>query len=867
MLCKYNEKWREGMTEKNFLTKTMTDTVLSRRSFLKWSAVFGGATALAGTLDFGLKTIEAGAQTTTEAGKWVPVACWHNCGGRCLNVALVNDGVVIRQKTDDTHPDSPDYPQQRGCGRGRSQRQQVFSADRIKYPMKRKNWAAGGGNKDLRGRDEWVRISWDEALDIVSSELKRIKNTYGNSAILGNGGNTIKAFGGGASTWGMVSYGAWPQVTTSMRGASMGGNNDRMDYRNSKLIVQWGNNTAVSSGGSPTYNYLQAKKAGAKFIYVTPALYPTVMAMADEWIPCRPSTDAALLIGMAYYMITNNLQDQEFLDKYCVGFDAEHMPEGADPKGNFKDYVLGTFDSVPKTPEWASEICGTPPEMIKSFAQEIATTKPMVFSGGWAIGRNYLGEQTCQAFITVGLMTGNVGRPGAAVCTVSHSPASYGGSSLVRAGSSGLPRTANPDGLPRIVWDEAWEAVVSGKYTNGYNDIQSCDFKMIWYFSDGNGGNMLNQFPNIVKGIEAHRKVEFIVSTDIVFSTKSRYSDIVLPATTPWEQDLGGFLSGNPEMVLWYNQVTQPLFEAKDAQWIDRELATRLGLNPDELYPISRKQQAFNSLAGATVIKNDASGYEPLVTITASDISNLGVEGTPQTGRIPMQELISKGVYQVKRSPGDNFSYITDKEFINDPVTNPLKTPSGKYEIFSQELSDAIKAYGFTTTPPIAQYNRPYQGYEDTFADWDKKVKGEYPLQLLTTHYYRRSHSVFDEIPQLRRAFPQEMWMNTFDAEARGIKNGDTVLIRSRWGKVLRPAYVTDRIMPGVVDLGEGAWVDWDDENQIDRAGATNTLAGTTPSGQGVQPWNTNNAQVEKWTGVQLKPDYTLPMRVPIEEA
>jgi anaerobic dimethyl sulfoxide reductase subunit A len=867
------------MTEKNFLTKTMTDTVLSRRSFLKWSAVLGGATALAGSLDYGLKTIEAGAQTTGEAGKWTPVACWHNCGGRCLNVALVNDGVVIRQKTDDTHTDSPNYPQQRGCGRGRSQRRQVFSADRIKYPMKRKNWASGGGNKELRGRDEWVRISWDEALDIVASELKRIKETYGNKAILGSAGRLLSMYGGAVGTWGQVSYGAWPMVTQCMRGASMAGNNDRMDYLNSKLIVQWGNNTAVSSGGDPTYNYLHAKRAGAKFIYVTPMLNPTAMAMADEWIPCRPSTDAALLIGMAHYMITNNLQDQEFLDKYCVGFDAEHMPEGADPKGNFKDYVLGTYDGVPKTPEWASEICGTPPETIKNFAQEIATTKPMVFSGGWAIGRNYIGEQICQAFLTVGLMTGNVGKPGAAVCTVSHSGASYGGSRLVRGGGSGLDRIANP--IPgftfgvndptkpgySIVWDEVWDAVLTGQFTNGTDGKVPCDIKMISYISDGSGGNMLNQLPNIVKGIEAHRKVEFVVSTDIVFSTKSRYADVVLPATTPWEQDLGGFLSGNPEMVLWYNQVIQPLFEAKDVQWMETELATRLGLDTNELYPISRKQQAFNSLASATVIKNDNSGYEPLVTITASDITNLGVEGTPQTGRISMQDLMSKGVYQIERSPGDQFSYIRDKEFIDDPVANPLNTPSGKYEIFSQTLSDTIKAFGWTTTPPIAQYRKPYQGYEDTFADWDNKIKGEYPLQLLTSHYFRRSHSVFDEIPQLRRAFPQEMWINTFDAKARGVKMGDTVLIRSRWGQVLRPAYVTDRIMPGVIDLGEGAWVDWNDDTQIDSAGATNTLSGTTPTGQGVQPWNTNNAQVEKWTGEPLKPDYTLPMRVPIEEA
>ena len=123
------------MSEKNFLTKTLTDTVLTRRSFLKWSAALGGTAALAGGLNYGLKAVEKAAAQTE--GEWLSAACWHNCGGRCVNIAYVEDGVVQRQKTDDTHPDSPDYPQQRGCARGRSQRHQVLGADRLKYPMKR----------------------------------------------------------------------------------------------------------------------------------------------------------------------------------------------------------------------------------------------------------------------------------------------------------------------------------------------------------------------------------------------------------------------------------------------------------------------------------------------------------------------------------------------------------------------------------------------------------------------------------------------------------------------------------------------------------------------------------------------------------
>ena len=186
--------------------------------------------------------------------------------------------------------------------------------------------------------------------------------------------------------------------------------------------------------------FLQAKKAGAKFIFVDPHISPSMKSLGDKYIPCRPGTDAALLIGMAYHMIENNLQDQDFLDRCTVGFDKDHMPEGADPKENFKDYVLGTYDGIPKTPEWASEICGTDPRTIREFAQEIATTKPMILTSSFAPARTYRGQQFCQAFLTVGWMTGNVGKPGAGVWTMNYaSNQSYGGKTLVKGGGNGLP--------------------------------------------------------------------------------------------------------------------------------------------------------------------------------------------------------------------------------------------------------------------------------------------------------------------------------------------------------------------------------------------------------------------------------------------
>lgn len=848
------------------------EQLISRRSFLGWSATVAAGAAAVVTLP-GCGLVKANSdklgELANKEGQWITAACWHNCGGRCLNKALVVDGVVIRQKTDDTHPDSPEYPQQRACQRGHSQRKQCFGADRLKYPMKRKNWEPGGGKKELRGNDEWVRISWDEALDIVASETKKVKEKYGNKAILSPTGNSalnlsapaigraLSAYGGYTAIWGTTSWGALP-LPCSLMQEGIGGIHDKMSVRKSKLIILWGANPAWSSGGNPTYNYLQAKKAGAKIIMVDPFYNPTASVLADEWIPVRPGTDAALLIGMAYHMITNKLHDQAFLDQCVVGFDKNHMPTGTDPKGNFQDYVLGVYDGIPKTPDWATEICGTPADLIRSFAQECASTKPTAFITAYAPARTNRGEQFIQAFLTVGWMTGNVGKPGAMVGVSCKERAGDTGPlepGLVTAGDAGVPPIDNPicnygfPGPPAeatdwhgFVWDEAWEAVVSGQFTAGVRGKQPCDIRMIYNIGDMSS---LNQLPNINKGIEAFRKVDFVVASASFLTTTAKYADVVLPVTTQWER-WGGISCGNSghggnrEILIYFRQVTDPLYEAKDDYWIERELAKRWGINPDLVDPLPLNQQVFQQLSGAKVIKEDGSGYETLLSITEADITAMGIQGKPQTGRITLKELEEKGIYQVRRQADDKLGYIAYQAFVQDPVAHPLKTETGKLQIYSKKLSEQVTNYGWSKLPPIPEYHPPVEGIEGT-------LDGSFPLQLYSIHYARRSHSTLDNIPWLREAFPQEVFMNPVDGDKRGLKNGDTIKVTSRHGVVIRPLYLTERMMPGVVTLGEGAWADKDDKTGIDKAGATNTLTGTNPGGQGVQSWNTVNVQIEKY--------------------
>lgn len=147
-----------------------TQSGITRRSLLKWTALAAAGTAALGTTGcagFNEKEplSETGGENVQPEGEWIPCSCWADCGSKGFNKAFVRNGEVVRLGTDQTHDDTPDCPQLRACARGRALRGMIFGADRIKYPMKRKNWQPGGGENahgELRGRDEWERISWDK---------------------------------------------------------------------------------------------------------------------------------------------------------------------------------------------------------------------------------------------------------------------------------------------------------------------------------------------------------------------------------------------------------------------------------------------------------------------------------------------------------------------------------------------------------------------------------------------------------------------------------------------------------------------------------------------------------------------------------
>lgn len=875
--------------------------VLNRRAFLGASAAAVAGLALAGCssqakLEKDVKEestfykVDAGLDTT-QSGKWVTAQCNNNCGGMCLNKAYVVDGVVVRMKTDNEGMDSENTRQLRSCPRGRAKRQDTFGVDRLKYPMRRKNWEPlTGGKKELRGKDEWVRISWDEAFEIVANELKHAMSEYGNRSILMGGltnngwsefPRVINSIGGATASSATRSYGTayFNAVTMGLFNVGLGEENDRMDFVNADTIIIYGGNPAWSSPGSYTYHFNEARKSGVKFVFVGPEYNDTASWLDAKWIQVRPGTDTAFLLAVAYEMFAldetsfGSVIDWDFIYKYTVGIDGTSMPADAKVDENFKDYLYGAYDGEVKNAEWASPICGTPVDDIRWYADLMRKDNAITTLRSFAALRANDSDNFMALYTAIGFMGGHAGKPGHSTGTAYHNCIGSCADPIFTVGDYGLESIA-PVLDDVINGSQVWSAVLSGTYNYTgdirknklvSHEVRDIDIHVICHFDSA----PIQTDIDINTAIKAHRKVDFVFSSARALTTQARYSDVVFPVTSEWERHgevRGGSLPNlvNREAIIVATRVCEPLFEAKTDQEILRGLSEKLGLNPDEVFPISEKQQFFNELQGTTM-KTATGEIKNLVSITRDDIAEWGVEGEEQDGVMPLPDLIEKGLLRVEREPGDVYTYYGYQNYLADPEKNPRKTPSGKIEIYCQTKADALNNAGFTsdyTWKPYPTYKTPVNGYEATFSDFPQATKGEYPYQIYNPHYLRRSHTMGDNLPWLRQAFAQPFFVSTQDAADKGVSNGDIVRVWNNAGQVIRPVSVSARLMPGVVALPHGAWVEMDEETGIDKAGSANVLTESVSSGCGVAGYNTNIVNFEKYTDKSLEPDYLWPQRI-----
>jgi anaerobic dimethyl sulfoxide reductase subunit A len=421
---------------------------------------------------------------------------------------------------------------------------------------------------------------------------------------------------------------------------------------NSKLIVMWGWSPLDGTFGTATPQYLKhAKQNGTRIICVDPRRTRSSVALADEHIFIRPSTDAAALIAMAQVIVSEGLHDKAYCDRFVLGLDEDHLPPGAPAGASYESYLMGRSDGVPKTPEWASAITGIPAETIRRLAIEIATTKPTALQGGYAPGRTAFGEQYHRALYALAALTGNVGIPGG------NSGGSNGATGA--SGIKSLPTGTNPAGA-RVSSPLLADLLARGK-AGGY----PADIKLIY----AAGGNLFNQCPNTNKMIEALDGIEFFVGQDHFLTPTVRYADIVLPATTFWERnDVHTPWAGALHYAIFMKQAIQPMYECRNDIDIFADLARRVGVTG----------------------YNDKTETEWLRELTADAVPDF-------------EAFRSAGVARFA-PPEDAVAFARQ---IRDPDNHKFSTPSGKIEIYSMKLAETPDPYGLGRIAPIPTWIPP----------------------------------------------------------------------------------------------------------------------------------------------------------------
>ena len=809
------------------MTNMLENAQVSRRTFMKGSALAGLGAAAMGTGAvslFGCSPSADGAkggdaaatQAVEETTTWGH--CAINCPGRCSLKFHVQDDEVAWVETYTSKDAGFDEVQPRACLRGRTYRRGLANPDRINYPMKRVG---------KRGEGKFEQISWDEAVDTIASELKRIIDEYGNESVYipyatGVSSTTARSLprfmnciGGCLGSYGDYSAMQMEMIVPHTYGASGFSGSTLNAAEDAALILAFGTSpTETRQGGAVShYDWVHLRETTkGKMIYIDPRMNDSVMGRSAEWQPINPGTDAALCSAIAHELIANDLVDKEFLDTYCVGYDEDTMPESAKGQSkSYKDYIMGTgYDMVEKTAEWAAPITGIPAERIKQLAADIAAAEAPFICQGWGPQRHTNGEDTSRAICMLPVLSGKIGLPGTNTGQREAEPPTY----LVGS----LP-FENPikTAIPVYQWINA---VDHGKEMTATNagivgaDKLNNDIKFLWNYA---GNCITNQHGDINYTHDVladESKLEFILVWDTVMTDSAKYADILLPDAMRSEQ-LNMQTQGYSEYytaVVVGGPAQEAPGECRSSYDVCADIADKFG-----------KKDAFTE--GKT---------------QEDWIKELYEAGAKADGNMPTwDEIKEQGVYKRPLDPA-----IGLVDFRTDPVKNPLSTPSGKIEIYSEQLAEIAATWELEegdVINPIPVFTPGFQGYGS--------VTDEYPLYCTGFHHKSRTHSSFGFIPELEQVARQQLWINPADAESRGIASGDTVAVKSPAGEIRIEALVTPRIIPGTIGIPQGAWHKADmNGDRVDEGACVNTLTTyrPTPLAKGNGPAHSIIAQITK---------------------
>ncbi|WP_158147393.1 trimethylamine-N-oxide reductase TorA [Vibrio fluvialis] len=724
----------------------------------------------------------------------------------------------------------------------------IYSPSRVRYPMVRLDWLKKHKySAETRGNNRFIRVTWDEAIDLFYRELERVQKQYGPWALHAGqtGWNQTGAFhnctammqravgmhGNYITKVGDYSTGAGQTIMPYVLGSTevyAQGTSWTEILKHSDNIILWANDPVknLQVGWNcethQSFGYLdQLKEKIAKgevnVVSVDPVKNKTQRFLQNDHLYINPQTDVAFMLAVAHVLYTEDLYDKKFISTYCLGFD------------DFIQYVLGnTKDKIERTPEWAAKICGVTPESIRDFARMLVKGRTQLLFG-WCIQRQEHGEQPYWMGAVLAAMIGQIGLPGGGI-SYGHHYSGIGVPSTGFAGPGGFPRNLDQGAKPK--WDNndfngysrtipvaRWiDAILEpGKKINhNGNTVTLPGFKMMVI----SGNNPWHHHQDRNKMKRAFQKLETVVTIDFNWTATCRFSDIVLPACTQWERnDIDSYGSYSGKGLIAMHRLVDPMFQSRTDFEIMTELTRRFGRHEEFT-------RGMDEMEWVRLLYNDCKK------------ANEGKFEMPEFDEFWEQSVLEFG---------EGKPWVRHADFRKDPEINALGTPSGFIEITSRKIG----RYGYEHCQEHPMW------FEKTERSHGGPGSDKYPFWLQSCHPDKRLHSQMCESEAFRATYAvqgrEPVYINPMDAKAKGIKEGDLVRVFNGRGQLLAGAVLSDSYPRGVIRIEEGAWYGplSEKEGAICTYGDPNTLTldlGTSELAQATSA-NTCIVDFEKFTG------------------
>ena len=652
----------------------------------------------------------------------VHAACPHDCPDACATLITVEDGRATRIQGDPAHPITQGFL----CAKVAKYLDRVYSPDRVLYPMRRIAAKGTGGPQAFR------RVGWDEALNEVTEKLKKISSEFGSEAILpySYGGNLGALNGGSMDMRFFHRLGASQLLRTicAITGgdaiASIYGNRlgtEPEQFRHSKYIIAWAAN--IHGNNIHLWPFVEeARRNGAKLVVIDP--YKTRTARVADWhIAINPGTDVALALGMLHIIVRDDLHDADYIAKYTDGFDELQK-------------------RLPKyTPQQVSRWTGISVDDIEKLAHEYGSARPAVIRLNYGIQRTQNGGAAVRAVCMLPVITGSFKEVG-------------GGLQLSMSGSYGLdtPKLQRPDLMYKSGLGHEARSINMVELGKTLTEVNDPPVKALFVYNC-NPAAVCPEHNLVVRGLQ--RDDLFTVVHEQFFTDTTDYADILLPATTFFEQK--DLVKSYGHIFLQVSQqAIEPLGDCKSNVDLFRELALRMGFD------------------------------EPCFRETVDEmIDGALTSGAPQLKGITRERLEQESQVRLNVH-GDE----SEQPWL--PFAHGFATPNGKARIYDASLI----AQGMD---PVAEFVPPEESRHTANAK-------RYPLELLARKADNFLNSSFVNLPSLQKMERQhELEMSRHDAEARGIRDGERVRVFNERGEIFLTAKVDGAVAPGVV----GAKLGW----------------------------------------------------------